>query len=188
MRQAYNSRSTAALVTSPCPSPDAAIGGRARMAVYKPIPSLSLQQQESFWARITVDMVDSDECFCWTGKLDADGYGRCRFAGHGDFLAHRVAYTILRGPIAEGLTLDHLCRNRKCCNPAHLEPVTAVENLRRSDSPIASNFDRTHCRRGHEFTPENTRVRRGKRECRACVRASLRVQWKNGLRHRGRNG
>ncbi len=88
--------------------------------------------------------------------------------------AHRVVWLLNRGPIPEGLDLDHLCRNTRCCNPVHLEPVTRSENLRRS--PLMDNNSmKTHCLRGHEFTEDNTRVRpNGHRTCKECMRMHVR--------------
>lgn len=82
------------------------------------------------------------------------------------FYAHRVAYEHLVGPIPEGLQLDHLCRNRMCINPEHLEPVTAQENKRRATALI------THCPSGHRYTPENTRYTPDgrRRYCNECKR------------------
>ena len=86
--------------------------------------------------------------------------------------AHRVVYEILVGPIPVGLELDHLCRNRACVNPDHLEPVTTRTNLLRGYSPWACRARQTHCKRGHEFTPENTYgTGDGRRYCRTCRRA-----------------
>lgn len=77
---------------------------------------------------------------------------------------HRVAYQHLVGPVPEGLQLDHLCRNRGCFNPEHLEPVTAQENILRSVAHI------THCPQGHEYTTENTGRTGNRRYCRECKR------------------
>lgn len=109
-------------------------------------------------------------CIKWTGALDRDGYGR---VGRDCDLAHRVAYEREFGPIPEGLEIDHLCRVRSCVNPEHLEPVTHAENMRRLSEAI------THCRHGHEYTPENSypippRARGGRRDCRECIRRRAR--------------
>lgn len=113
-------------------------------------------------------------CWEWSGGRDTHGYSQWgldrRSAG-----AHRWAYEHFVGPIPDGLVIDHLCRNRACVNPAHLEPVSNVENIRRGVSPPALNARKTHCGNGHEFTPENTRVNRsGDRACRACGREASR--------------
>ena len=113
--------------------------------------------------------VDGD-CWLWTGFIDRSGYGRSTF-GERTLYIHRAAYELLVGPIPVGLTLDHLCRKRSCCNPDHLEPVTNAENMRRGTGPAAINARKTHCKRGHEFTPENTYRDGGRRVCRTCKSA-----------------
>lgn len=114
-------------------------------------------------------------CWIWAG-CTTKGYGqvRARELG-GTKLVHRVVYERLVGPIPEGLELDHLCRAPTCCNPAHLEPVTHAENMRRGQgllNMIATRRGLTHCKNGHEFTPENTYVNPGTntRRCRECHR------------------
>lgn len=110
-------------------------------------------------------------CVIFTGHLNNNGYGTIATGGrHGKQLyAHRAAYTLLVGPIPDGLVLDHLCRVRRCINPHHLEPVTQEENVRRA------SVERTHCPQGHEFTRDNTRQRPGRgRECRTCNRERAR--------------
>jgi hypothetical protein len=113
-------------------------------------------------------------CWEWTASRFTGGYGmitengKCRGA-------HRVMYELLVGPIPEGLGLDHLCRNRGCVNPGHLEPVSIGENVLRGEGITAQNAAKTHCMRGHEFTVENTYAASGKwRACRECHNAKMR--------------
>src|SRR5215831_2935549 len=80
-----------------------------------------------FWS--SVDR-RADGCWLWLGWCRGDGYGQARFRGR-MFYVHRLAWLLLRGSIPEGLHIDHLCRVKRCCNPAHLEPVTPAENSRR---------------------------------------------------------
>jgi hypothetical protein len=113
-------------------------------------------------------------CWNWTGAISAGKYGSIFHQGRMQ-KAHRVMWTITRGPVPDGLDLDHLCRNTRCINPDHLEPVTRSENLLRS--PLMDrNSHRTHCVRGHEFTEENTRRKpgNGHRVCKECMRMHLR--------------
>lgn len=113
----------------------------------------------------------SDDCWTWTSWISTSGYGLITIKGK-TVTAHRWAYETLVRPIPEGLVIDHLCRNRLCVNPDHLEPVTNRENIMRGEGVAARRAQQTHCMRGHEFTPENTYVYRDgrARKCRACER------------------
>ena len=119
---------------------------------------------DRFWSKVTV--AGDDECWEWTGATHK-GYGKIMLI-HGVFAAaHRLAYEFLVGPIPPKMQLDHLCRNRGCVNPAHLDPVTNQENARRG---LRGSLV-THCVHGHAYTQANTFVRKnGRRACRTCNR------------------
>jgi hypothetical protein len=123
--------------------------------------------EERFWA--LVDKTGS--CWVWTGSVNATtGYGR---AGSMGASTHAISWSLLRGPVPEGLQLDHLCRVRICCNPDHLEPVTPRENLMRGQTLAAANAAKTHCSRGHEYSDTNTHVSpQRRRKCRICMAAA----------------
>lgn len=135
-------------------------------------PEKLLTPWDRFWAKVDTTGI----CWEWTGSLTGPGHGHLWFQGRYRG-AHCVAYELLVGPIPAGLHLDHLCRNRPCVNPDHLEPVTPAENIRRGSSLSAQRARRTECPKGHPYDAENTVTdRRGRRYCRECRRAADRVR------------
>lgn len=125
---------------------------------------------DRFWAKVD----RSGECWTWTGATNGAGYGQFHLAGtdgRRQRYAHRFAYELERGPIAEGLTLDHLCRNPRCVRPDHLEPVPMGVNVLRGNGLSARRARQTRCIRGHAFTSTYTdRAGHVHRRCDECVR------------------
>lgn len=108
-------------------------------------------------------------CMEWTAALYSGGYGHFGLSAKEHWLAHRLSYTYWVGEIPEGLDIDHLCRNRKCVRVDHLEPVSRQVNLLRGATTPAARAAQTHCKHGHEFNDENTRIdKKSRRHCRAC--------------------
>lgn len=138
-----------------------------------------LTDEQRFWRSILI----GDDGWEWTGNIANTGYGRFGVGGR-VVLAHRWAYEHFVGPIADGLTIDHLCHNRdlacrggatclhrRCVLPEHLEAVPTAVNTRRGRGNEVSarlSATRTHCKYGHEFTPENTVMTKTGRKCRIC--------------------
>jgi hypothetical protein len=118
--------------------------------------------------------ITTDGCWNWTGFINPDGYGQTSFK-HRNVLAHRLTYIAFHNidspPKSSGLQFDHLCRNRRCFNPAHVELVTARTNTLRSYiAPATLNHLKTTCIRGHELIGDNIQFKSGHRICRACRR------------------
>lgn len=115
-----------------------------------------------------IEMVTESGCWIWTGTYTGTGYGQTRLNGK-RCRAHRAVYSLLVGPIPEGLNLDHLCRVRKCVNPYHLEVVTQSVNVQRGEGIAGRNQRKTHCKNGHEFTVSNTMKNGNGRRCKTCT-------------------
>jgi hypothetical protein len=147
------------------------------------VAGVSMAIEGRFWPKVDkngpvpIDRSELGPCWIWTAATNGVGYGVLGRGGRGAGLvyAHRFSYQIHRGAIPDGLELDHLCRNRGCVNPYHLEPVTRSENLRRS--PVVGRYPRpTHCPQGHEMIGDNVRISpAGGRVCRACCRERRRI-------------
>lgn len=123
------------------------------------------------WSKPCGYVLDGNGCWTWVGSRNQYGYGQFAFAGrHGKLvLAHRHYFRMAKGPIPDGMNLDHLCRNRDCVNPDHLEVVTVRENLRRGATRMAANLSKTHCPHGHPYSGANLKIdRRGWRKCLTC--------------------
>lgn len=113
-------------------------------------------------------------CWVWLGTVNKDGYGVLTVGSRIDGsralrYAHVLSWEFSRGPVSDGLELDHLCRQRRCINPAHLEPVTHAENIRRGRSLWR---ERTHCPKGHPYSGVNLIQTATQRVCRACKTVS----------------
>lgn len=125
----------------------------------------------NFWTKVDA----SGECWIWTGAISQNGYGSFSYRGS-IRSSHSVAYEAFVGAVPSELELDHLCRVRACCNPSHLEAVTAQENVRRGVGPSAVNATKTECPQGHPYSGDNLYVHpRGERRCLICQRAMQRA-------------
>lgn len=123
---------------------------------------------------LRLTMTSDKDCWGWWPDGDSEHNGYAVFTMRNPkrvVRAHRAAYELLVGPIPDGLELDHLCRNKTCVNPDHLEPVTHKENVQRDYRSRGVGRAETHCVNGHEWNEENTRFggTSGRRWCGACA-------------------
>lgn len=117
--------------------------------------------RDRLWAKVEPE--PNSGCWIWMGTISRDGYGKIMATGRKNRWVHRVSYELEHGPISDGLVIDHLCRNRLCANPKHLEAVTPLVNVRRG---LATQ---TSCQRGHPLSGENLYLKvRVERVCRTC--------------------
>lgn len=197
-------RSTTKLVRQRCSACYSRQAERSKKAgTWVPIADLEPRDPKvRLFSRVTPG---PNGCWIWTGAIVRGGYGQVYVPGQGMRFAHRVAYELAKGPIPDGLVIDHRCHNvdktcrhggecfhRRCINPDHLDAVTLRENVLRSPITMAHRWaTRTHCNHGHEWTPENTVMHRVRgrlvRRCRACRgrRSRQRAGQKRAQRRRG---
>lgn len=130
---------------------------------------------ERFWSHVD----KSGACWIWTAGKNQDGYGQFWADGH-TCRAHRWIYEQVFGVVGE-LVTDHLCRNRSCVNPEHIELVTSAENTRRGLGGIF-NASKSHCPKGHPYSGDNLIIVRGGRQCRECKNSFMREYYRNNKR------
>lgn len=141
--------------------------------LYQPQPIAAYMADRTAIASSPPERPGLGPCHEWTGTRLSNGYGVIGVRSHYKSLAHRVAFELARGPIPAGMVIDHLCRNRACVNPEHLEAVDNEENLRRGLGYRLRNGMTSSCIHGHEYTAENTYINPNNASdmrCRACAR------------------
>jgi hypothetical protein len=133
-------------------------------------------------------VISPSECWEWTKHLTPTGYAQISIGSRPDnsrqnINAHRVSYRVFVGPIKDGMQIDHLCRNRACVNPGHLEQVTCKENIHRSNAVYKRLMAKTHCPQGHEYSEQNTYFSPTphggvSRSCKTCCKARTKQRYK----------
>lgn len=135
-----------------------------------------------FWSKVH----KTSSCWIWFAGKNQKGYGLFHVSSGKTQAAHRFSWEQLNGPVPKGLELDHLCRVRHCVNPAHLELVTHVENVRRGDAGI-NMASKTHCPQGHPYDEKNTYVHNnGGRACRKCSNQRMLARTRHNAASEGR--
>ena len=137
---------------------------------------------KSILEKLSDKFIKTNTCWLWTGSTSKGGYGKISMKDDTTIMAHRAMYELLVGPIEDGLTLDHLCRNPSCINPEHLEPVTIQENIARAKNQVTTiNKNKEYCNSGHRFSIKNTyrKKDRDNRECRQCRKEATLRFFKN---------
>lgn len=130
--------------------------------------TLEPKDSARIFGRVNLD--GYDDCWEWQGPLSRGGYGITHLKSMSTVQVHRLSYSVMVGPIPTGLVIDHLCKNRKCVNPNHLEPVTDRENVYRANpSAVQMNVDENRCANGHIYTDVKPEVDRSRR-CMTCRR------------------
>lgn len=148
------------------PDPVELTQSQIEMHLEKVLSKISIQEDKQY---------GDSYCWIWDGPIGGRGYGYVWIWGTNKRV-HRVAYRLFVGPVPDGLQLDHLCRNRRCLNPNHLEPVTGKENIRRGTGPTSLNARKTCCGVcGGPYVFKRHKTRGTVRECRACINAKARL-------------
>lgn len=142
--------------------------------------NILIEQFPRFWSRVNFDA--PNDCWEWPITPTQQGYGIIQLDGRAQ-KAHRVSYLLLVGAIPDGLTIDHLCRNRACVNPDHLEAVTNKINVLRGQGVCAMNAHKTRCPQGHDFVDTNIYTYpNGRRGCRSCRKSNSTQRYQEKLR------
>lgn len=133
--------------------------------------------ENRFWSMVN----KTEGCWNWLGSTCNDGYGRISTSKAGKYIyAHRFSFELKNGQIPSGMTIDHICRNRKCVNPDHLRVVSNRENILSGISPSAFHAKQTHCIHGHPFSGDNLIIRKsGGRDCKECKRNRQKMNLNN---------
>lgn len=137
------------------------------MRQYLEISSLKQKDVDRFWLKVDKNIKN---CWEYLGFKDKDGYGVFSINGK-VYRPHRIVYFLTFGKISSKKTLDHLCRNRGCVNPNHLEEVTLKENILRGNAPSSLNSKKNYCPKGHPYDKIDTL---GHRRCSICIRDGVR--------------